>query len=187
MDKKDIRKQIFQARKETTDAFVEEQSIRICEKIIAMPQFQNASCIYTYMDYNKEASTKLLMEEAWRLGKRIAAPKVFGEHMRYFYLNSFEDVAPGYFGIPEPDESKNLKEAAEEDALLIVPGVAFDADRHRCGYGKGFYDRYLSTHPKHPTIAIALDFQIVDNVPADTFDICPQLLVTPTAVYQAEE
>lgn len=183
MEKKDIRKRIFQARKETTDAFVESQSILICKKIIAMPCFENASCIYTYMDYNREASTKLLMETAWKHGKRVAAPKVFGEDMRYFYIDSYEDVAPGYFGIPEPDETKGLTEAAQEDALLIVPGVAFDKKRHRCGYGKGFYDRYLSRHPKHPTIAISLDFQIVEEVPADTFDICPQMLVTPTAIY----
>ncbi len=135
------------------------------------------------MDYNKEASTRPIIEEAWRLGKKVAAPKVFGEDMRYFYIHSYDDVAPGYFNIPEPDETRNLKEAADETALLLVPGVAFDKDRHRCGYGKGFYDRYLSRHTQHATVAMALDFQIVETVPSDVYDICPQMLITPTMIY----
>ena len=183
MEKKDIRKQIFAKRAEINAEFVEQQSNEICRKILAMPQFQLASCIYVYMDYKKEASTRPIIEEAWRLGKRVAAPKVFGEDMRYFYIRSYDDVAPGYFGIPEPDENRDLEQAAREDALLLVPGVAFDRERHRCGYGKGFYDRYLSSHPRHATIAMALDFQIVEEVPFDKYDICPQILVTPTAVY----
>lgn len=184
MEKKDIRKQIFAARKAAKTDFVEQQSSIICDKIMALPRFQAAKCIYVYMDYNKEASTQRLIEEAWKLGKRVAAPKVFGEEMRYYYILSYEDVEPGYFGIPEPSMERGLKEACEEDALLIVPGVAFDAKCHRCGYGKGFYDRYLSRHPKHPTVAIALDFQIVDHVPADKYDICPQMLITPSAEYR---
>ena len=183
MEKKDIRKQIFAQRAKVSEAFVQQQSTLIAENIFALPQFLGASCIYVYMDYNKEASTRAIIEEAWRLGKKVAAPKVFGEHMRYFYIYSYEDVAPGYFNIPEPDEKRNLEEAADEDALLLVPGVAFDKDRHRCGYGKGFYDRYLSRHIQHVTVAMALDFQVVEQVPADAHDICPQILVTPTAIY----
>lgn len=183
MEKKDIRKQIFAQRAKVSEAFVQQQSTLIAEKIFALPQFLVASCIYVYMDYNKEASTRAIIEEAWRLGKKVAAPKVFGEDMRYFYIYSYEDVAPGYFNIPEPDEKRNLEEAADEDALLLVPGVAFDKDRHRCGYGKGFYDRYLSRHTQHVTVAMALDFQVVEQVPADAHDICPQILVTPTAIY----
>ena len=68
-------------------------------------------------------------------------------------------------------------------ALFLVPGVAFDKDRHRCGYGKGFYDRYLSRHTQHATVAMALDFQIVETVPSDVYDICPQMLITPTMIY----
>ena len=183
MEKKDIRKQIFAQRAKVSEAFVQQQSTLIAEKIFALPQFLVASCIYVYMDYNKEASTRAIIEEAWRLGKKVAAPKVFGEDLRYFYIYSYEDVAPGYFNIPEPDEKRNLEEAADEDALLLVPGVAFDKDRHRCGYGKGFYDRYLSRHTQHVTVAMALDFQVVEQVPADAHDICPQILVTPTAIY----
>ena len=91
MDKKDIRKQVFAQRAKTSEAFVQQQSSLIAGKIFALPQFQDASCIYVYMDYNKEASTRPIIEEAWRLGKKVAAPKVFGEDMRYFYIHSYDD------------------------------------------------------------------------------------------------
>lgn len=184
MGKKDIRRFVFQKRKNTEDEEIYRQSRILCEKIIGMPVFRKTDCIYVYMDYKKEASTRELLDAAWKLGKRVAAPKVFGEEMRYFYIHSYEDVSPGYFGIPEP--TPGLEEALEETALLIVPGVAFDRNCHRCGYGKGFYDRYLRAHPMHPTIGMALDFQIMDEVPCEEFDICPQLVVTPDALYYAD-
>ena len=70
MEKKDIRKQVFAQRAKTSEAFVQQQSSLIAGKIFALPQFQDASCIYVYMDYNKEASTRPIIEEAWRLGKK---------------------------------------------------------------------------------------------------------------------
>ena len=182
MEKKDIRKQVFAQRAKTSEAFVQQQSSLIAGKIFALPQFQDASCIYVYMDYNKEASTRPIIEEAWRLGKKVAAPKVFGEDMRYFYIHSYDDVAPGYFNIPEPDETRNLKEAADETALLLVPGVAFDKNRHRCGYGKGFYDRYLEQHPAFYKAAVAFSFQIVDHIETERYDLKPDCIITEQAV-----
>lgn len=176
MEKKEIRKYVLKKRQELTDEACEQKSKIICEKVIQMEAFQKASCIYVYMDFNHEVSTRRLIEEAWKRGKRVAAPKVFGEHMRYFYIHSYDEIAPGYFGVPEPICEE--EEAACEDALLIVPGVGFDENRHRCGYGKGFYDKYLSVHTKHKTVAVAFEFQLVDEVPADQYDIFPQILVT---------
>lgn len=175
MEKKEIRALVFARRRELGEEERQQKSAAICEQIIRMEEFQNADCIYTYMDYNGEVCTKKLIEEAWRLGKRVAAPKVQGEEMAYYYISSYDDVKPGYFGIPEPDA---VNPAQEEHALLIVPGVGFDRERHRCGYGKGFYDRYLSRHPHHTTVAVSFEFQVVEAVPSAPHDICPQYLFT---------
>ena len=72
-----IRKQVFAQRAKTSEAFVQQQSSLIAGKIFALPQFQDASCIYVYMDYNKEASTRPIIEEAWRLGKKSGSTKSF--------------------------------------------------------------------------------------------------------------
>lgn len=148
----------------------------ICERLIQTEVFQNASAVYVYMDCKGEVSTKPLLEAAWRMGKRTAAPLVLGPgRMEYYYIESMEDVAPGYYDIPEPTTGRQAK---EEQPLLIVPGVAFDRKLHRCGYGGGFYDRYLAAHPEYPTIAVAFEFQLVDQVPSGEFDIRPQMLIT---------
>lgn len=180
MEKKEIRKQVFAGRKALTTAEIEEKSRVICEKIIRMEAFQRAKTVYVYMDCKGEVSTKPLIEEAWRLGKTVAAPKVFGEDMTYFEIASYADVAPGYYDIPEPVTGHA---AADDQALLIVPGVGFDSMRHRCGYGKGFYDRYLSRYTEHTTVAVAFEFQIVDEVPAQEHDICPQYLITEDRLF----
>ncbi len=175
MEKKEIRTLIYQKRKALAADELEAKSRAICEKLMQMNEFTDAGTIYVYMDCKGEVSTRPLIEAAWKLGKRVAAPKVYGDDMTYYYISSYDDVAPGYYGIPEPVTEDA---ASDESALLIVPGVGFDQNRHRCGYGKGFYDRYLAAHKGHPTAALAFEFQIVDEVPADQFDIFPQYLIT---------
>lgn len=181
-EKKHIRKQIFEKRKELTQEQAEQDSREICKKVFALSQFQKAACVYAYVDYNKEVCTREIIEKAWEMGKRVAVPKVTGPGtMKYYYLESFEQLKPGYFQIPEPVWGK---EAEEEDAFLIVSGVAFDENRHRAGYGQGFYDRYLASHRKHPTAAVAFEFQIVKEVPAEATDVFPDLVITEKRVIQ---
>lgn len=175
MEKKDIRKQVFAKRKELSCDELTARSRIICEKIMQLDEFAQAEAIYVYMDCKGEVSTRPLIEEAWRLGKRVAAPKVHGDEMTYYYIRSYEDVEKGYYDIPEPVTGDA---AQDERALLIVPGVGFDAKRHRCGYGKGFYDRYLAAHTGHATVAAAFEFQIMEEVPSQEHDILPQYLVT---------
>ena len=175
MEKKEIRKLVFARRKELSEAELTEKSAVICEKIMELESFRNADAVYVYMDCKGEVSMKPVIEAAWKLGKKVAAPKVHGEEMTYYYISSYDDVAPGYYDIPEPVTGNTAK---DETALLIVPGVGFDRNRHRCGYGKGFYDRYLAAHTKHTTVAAAFSFQIMDEVPAQEHDILPQYLAT---------
>ena len=181
--KKEIRKEILKHRRSLTEEEIRSGSHAIAEKILSMEVYQKAEAVYLYIDCKGEASVREIYEAALRDDKRIAAPRVHGEDMTFYYIHSMEeDLEPGYFAIPEPKTS--LPEATDETALLLVPGVGFDPECHRLGYGKGFYDRYLSAHPKHPTIALALDFQIKEEIPSDTFDMLPDLVVTPTKVYR---
>lgn len=180
MDKRGIRRQISSFRKELTEQEIVDGSRIICRKIVQMDLFKDAKCLYVYMDFRGEVCTAELVREAWRQGKRVAVPKVAGDDIVFYYIHSFEDVAPGHWGIPEPVSGET---ADDEGALMIVPGVAFDSKRHRCGYGKGFYDRYLSTHTGHFTVGAAFDFQIVSEVPVCENDVSLMRVVTPTVIY----
>lgn len=173
---------VKERRRELSEAVLKEKSETICVVVTAMPEFRAAEAVLVYMDCKGEVSTRPLIEEAWRLGKKVAAPKVEGEEMRYYYISSYNDVEDGYFHVPEPKTDRPVAGAEAETALLIVPGVGFDLERNRCGYGKGFYDRYLAAHPNHVTVALAFDFQIVDEVPTRPEDIRPMVLVTESRV-----
>ena len=90
-------------------------------------------------------------------------------------LKANEEVEPGYYGIPEPVSGEIVQ---WEDALMIMPGVAFDRQNHRVGYGGGFYDRYLEKHPRVKRVAAAFEFQLLPQVPTEPTDISPEIVVT---------
>lgn len=175
--KKAIRTEIFQRRKKISEEFVIYNSQIICDKICELEEFKKSSCIYTYVDFKKEVMTRGILRKAWEMRKKTAVPKVQEDGLVFYIIDSFEQLKKGYFGIEEPVSGKL---ADDEHAFMVVPGVAFDKQLHRIGYGKGFYDRYLSNHPKHPTAAVAFDFQIMQEIPCDQYDIRPDQLVTET-------
>lgn len=179
--KKHIRKEVFARRRETPEQDIRNGSRRIFSQVVQLPEYREASVIYAYMDYNREVMTREFIEKAWREGKRVAVPRVVGQDMIFYLLESFDQLEEGYYGIPEP-VSGVLADTAE--ALMIVPGVAFDEQRRRIGYGGGFYDRYLSRHRRHTTVAVAFEFQIFQELPAEPTDIRPEILITEKRIFR---
>ena len=178
--KKAIRKEIKALRAAHTDEQIHAMSLSACEQFLALEEYQKADTIYAYMDCKHEVETRDLIQSAWKDGKKVAVPKVQGERMQFYYIQSFEaDLEDGYFGIQEPRE---IHPAHETEALLLMPGVAFDEACHRVGYGGGFYDRFLEEHPKMTTVALAFEFQVKETVPFEDFDICPAKIVTEKRV-----
>ena len=179
--KQDIRKKRFALRKEVSGDELLEASRKILKQVTTLKVWKEVSWIYAYMDFKKEVMTRELIELAWKQGKQVAVPRVQGKDMTYCVITDFAQCEPGYFGIPEP--MTGLPEAKAEDAFLIVPGVAFDRERHRVGYGQGFYDRYLSIHREHITAAVACEWQLVEQAPYEETDILPEYLITDCRIY----
>lgn len=180
VSKKDIRKSILQKRGQLTDRQWIIQSTAICKKVLEHPLFIHSDCIYCYVDYKREVGTRVIIESAWKLGKKVAVPVVHGEDMHFGYLSSWDELEEGYKGILEPSY---FSPAEDKTPLVIIPGVVFDRQRNRIGYGKGYYDKFLERHPKCKTLAIAFELQLVDEIPAEPFDIRPQVLITEDHVY----
>lgn len=178
-EKKNIRKVVFAERKGHTDQEIREMSRMITEKVTALPEFKNAERILAYADYNHEVQTSEIIREALRQGKEVAVPKVRGQEMDFLKIRDLSVLEPGYFGIPEPVSGEI---ADWQDALMVMPGVAFDTENRRVGYGGGFYDRYLEKHPGLYTVALAFEFQIMDQVPFEPTDIRPRVIVTEKRV-----
>ena len=134
-EKKEIRKKIFKARKEHSDEWIQEKSRVITETLTALPEYKEAERIMAYADYNHEVITRYIIEQAWKDGKEVAVPKVFGKDMVFYKLTDFSQLESGYFGIPEPKEDGET--VSWEDAMMVMPGVAFDVNCNRVGYGGG--------------------------------------------------
>lgn len=179
--KESIRKTALSRRKTLTLEEMKKKSSAICENLLKLPEFQESKYIYVYMDIKKEVMTREFIKKAWALGKTVAVPKVQGDEMEFYWLTSFAQLEPGYFGVAEPTYGDIARDG---EAFILVPGVAFDVTRHRIGYGRGYYDKYLAKHPKLRSAAVAYDLQVFPEIPHEELDICPTVLVTETKVYR---
>lgn len=179
-EKQRIRKQIFALRKEMQENRLAQWSEEIADQVIHLEEFQKSAQIYAYVDYNREVSTRPIIEAAWKAKKQVAVPKVHGNDLVFYEFTSYEQLEPGYFQIPEPVRGNAVN---WEGAFLIMPGVAFDSDKHRVGYGGGFYDRYLEAHPRHFTAALAFEFQMIEAAPYEKTDRIPNRVITPKKIY----
>ena len=169
MDKKALRRAISGRKRAMTAEEIDRYSRELAEKLFAHPLYRQAPSLYAYLSYNQEVRTGEILRRCLADGKRLAVPKVCGDEMEFLWLEDLEAVAPGAYGIPEPVADGPV--ADDPAALVLMPGLAFDRQGGRMGYGGGFYDRYLSRHPGHPTIALCYGFQLVDRVEMEPHDI----------------
>lgn len=169
MDKTELRREIRARKRAMTEAEIEERSARLAQLFFASRAYQNAKTIYGYLPYNQEVRTVPMLERALKDGKKVAVPKVYGDEMKFLYLDDLTAVAKGYAGIPEPIADEPV--AHDETALVLMPGLAFDPQGHRIGYGGGFYDKFLAAEPNHPTLALCYEFQMLPKLDVEDHDI----------------
>ena len=169
MDKKELRRQIREQKCAMTEAEIIEKSEKLGALFTSSAPYKNAKTIYGYLPYNQEVRTVPMLEQALRDGKRVAVPKVIGDEMVFIYMDDLSKVAKGYAGIPEPVADAPV--ADDPHALVLMPGLAFDPQGHRIGYGGGFYDKFLSAEPGHPTLALCYEFQMLPHLETEEHDI----------------
>jgi len=169
MDKNELRRYIRLKKEAMTEADILNKSKNLTDKFLNTKEYLDALAIYGYLSYNQEVRTEGILRQALLDGKRVAVPKIFGDEMRFVYISDLKQVGPGYKGIPEPIADEPLAE--EPYALVLMPGIAFTRNGGRIGYGGGFYDRFLSKETGHKTVALCYNFQILDTLPTEKFDI----------------
>ena len=175
MDKKELRKQIRDQKRAMTEEQICQASARLGELFAQSEQYRSANAVYGYLPYNQEVRTVPMLERALADGKRVAVPKVIGDQMRFIWMGDLSLVEKGYAGIPEP--VADGPEADDPKALVLMPGLAFDPQGHRIGYGGGFYDRFLASEPGHPTVALCYEFQMLPSLETEEFDIPVDLVL----------
>ena len=179
MDKTELRRRIREKKRAMTPEEIEERSRELGRRFAATEAYRRAKTIYGYMPYNQEVRTVPMLEQALRDGKKVAVPKCYGDEMKFIYLDDLTKVSKGYAGIPEPIADEPV--AHDETALVLMPGLAFDPQGHRIGYGGGFYDKYLAAHRQHVTLALCYDFQMFAHLDVDDYDISVQYVLSAPA------
>lgn len=169
VNKKELRALVREKKRAMTPAEIEEKSRILGEKFRECAAYRKAKTIYGYLPYNQEVRTVPILAQALADGKQVAVPKVYGDDMKFILLPDLTRVSKGYAGIPEPIDDGPI--AADEGALVLMPGLVFDKMGHRIGYGGGFYDKFLSREPDHPTVALCYDFQVMERIETEAFDI----------------
>lgn len=169
MDKKELRRSIREQKRAMSEAEINARSAKLGELFAASEAYKNAKTIYGYMPYNQEVRTVPMLERALKDGKRVAVPKCYGDEMKFIFLDDLSKVEKGYAGIPEPIADGPV--ADDETALVLMPGLAFDPQGHRVGYGGGFYDKFLAAEPDHPTLALCYAFQMLPSLETEEHDI----------------
>ena len=169
MNKKELRQTIRERKRAMTPEEIERRSQKLGQLFLESDAYRNAKTIYGYMPYNQEVRTVPMLEQALADGKRVAVPKCYGEEMKFIYLEDLTQVEKGYAGIPEPIADGPIGD--DPTALVLMPGMAFDPQGHRIGYGGGFYDKFLASEPGHPTLALCYEFQMLDHLETEEFDI----------------
>ena len=168
MNKQELRRMIREKKRAMTVAEIETKSEALGELFRQTDAYRNAKTIYGYLPYNQEVRTVAMLEQAIRDGKRVAVPKCYGDEMKFIFMEDLSLVEKGYANIPEPIADGPI--ADDETALVLMPGLAFDPQGHRIGYGGGFYDKFLAKE-MHPTLALCYDFQMLDHLETEQFDI----------------
>ena len=175
MTKQELRSAIRAKKRAMPLTQIEQKSAALAEQLFATEQYRQAKAIYGYLPYNQEVRTVPILEQALRDGKRVAVPKVYGDEMRFIYMEDLSLVEKSGFGIPEPVADGPV--ALEENALILMPGLAFDPMGNRMGYGGGYYDKYLQAQPNHPTVALCYDFQMLQRLDTEEHDIPVDLVL----------
>ncbi|MCR5420070.1 MAG: 5-formyltetrahydrofolate cyclo-ligase [Lachnospiraceae bacterium] len=182
-DKKELRKKLITIRNSLSREEREVYNRSVRERFFSLPQYGKAQVVLIYASYNNEVDTCEIIDKCLKEGKKVACPLCITDNndnlMDFYFINTREDLICGYKGIMEPDKNKTVKVTKEslKQGILIIPMVGYDREGNRLGYGKGFYDRFISEHDEIGTIGLAYKCQEYPRIPADSFDRSPDVII----------
>ncbi len=185
--KNELRKQALESRNALSVSHRESCSSQIAKILFTLPEYLAATRLLLYASYGSEVDTVHIARQALADKKELYFPKVFGDEMSFIQVTELSDLEAGYRGIPEPCGCVRWKDTMYASTLMVLPGVAFDKSHHRIGYGKGFYDRFLSDCKRHnaapKSIALCFQAQVYPDVPAKAHDYLPDHILTENGVF----
>lgn len=182
MTKKEAREQQKKLRQ---TLLPEERQIRnqkISECLFAQEAVRKSKWMFPFVSYGTEVDTLGIIQKALEKKMRVAVPRVEGQQMDFYEITSMGQLKEGFHRILEPVTQERIE---AHEGVMLLPGLAFDLQKNRVGYGGGYYDRYLERvlGDRLTTIAIAYDFQIVEQIESEEFDCRPDWIITDQRMF----
>ena len=181
--KKILRKKIAELRAGVSNEEREKTSREILEKLTAHEFYLNAITVMAYVSMPVEIQLQEFFKDCLARKKVLAIPFIVGRGiMRAVHLPNLDALEMGDFGILTVRKELRVLVENKEIDCIIVPGAAFDMQGNRLGLGGGYYDKFLKLTPNAKKIALAYDFQIVEDLPVAPYDSKVDLIITPTRI-----
>ena len=178
LSKTQLRRQLRALLAPVTPAQRAAWSGAIGARLLSLPQVQTARSIFCYISAADEIDTRELLTHLLAQGKTVAVPLIVGpRQMQAHIITSLADCTPGAFGLLAPTATRPLPGDPE---IAITPGLAFTPSGARLGKAGGYYDAFLAAHPATLALALALDVQVIPDIPMTPTDHYIQMVVTPT-------
>jgi 5-formyltetrahydrofolate cyclo-ligase len=161
----------------------------IIDRLTALPEYGAAGTVLCYVSFRTEVATHDFLARMLAEGKRVVVPYCEADSLELFRFNDFADLSPQTLGILEPKAELRGRDdrrvGVEEIDLFVIPGLAFDRQGGRLGYGKGYFDRLLK-HARHDALlaAAAFECQLFDAVPVLPRDVRVDMVITESKLYR---
>lgn len=177
--KRELRAGFKEARRSMLPEEKADKDRRILERLINLPEYRQAELVLTYVSTAIEVDTRALIERALADGKRVAVPRCTPEKidMKFYLIGGLDELEPGAFGVLEPDPQRSRELRRYDRSVCVLPGLGFDLQGYRLGYGKGYYDRFLARyHGKN--VGVCYNICMKTLLPHGRYDKMVDVLVT---------
>ncbi len=173
-EKRPLREKILKQRSDLPASSWVSKSTVMQQRILKLEQWRQAQCVLLYAAFRQEADTRLLLENSLTQGRITLLPRcVKGSNaLELAAISNPGQLVSGAYGIPEPDPARCPRQTQPVPEIVVLPGVGFDRQGFRLGYGGGYYDRLLDSGELGTPLRIGLcfDFQLLDTLPTDSWD-----------------
>lgn len=156
---------------------------KISDRLFNTWQYKSCEVLLTYVSTEIEVETREIISRALADGKRVAVPRCIDNTrlMDFYFIKDFDYLESGYMGVLEPIPEKCEKMTDFSEGLCIVPALMFDLYGYRLGYGKGYYDRFLSNFCGE-TLGICYNRCVREKLPHGKFDKCVERIITQSRI-----
>ncbi len=181
MLKSELRKTMIDYLKKLPEWERQKFEEKILGNLLSSSLWKDARTIGVTVSQGFEWNTGPIIESGWKQGKTMCVPKCIPEERKlvFYKLDNFRQLEKSFYNLLEPKAEETAKVEKPQIDLLIVPGLVFDKNGYRIGFGGGYYDRFLMDFP-NKTVSLAHSSQIKGDLPIDSYDIPVQHLITET-------